>query len=122
MSAGTFSKAFYATDTGNIAPVRVQPETLTASVGGGANASAAGPATTGFPAVLISKSRRSKGIHPRYVTVEFSATPPAGYAIGGYYNIHIMQASVWAAVEEGDTGTYLSTAVRVISKSPELKR
>lgn len=118
MSAGAFKRAFYETNVGNIAPIRVQPETIAATVGG-LNASATGPKTPGFPGVSVSRSRRSRGIHPRLATVTFTGTPPTGYLAGQSYAIPILTPARWANIGEGDTGTYLGQPIEVVSVTDE---
>lgn len=120
MSAGNFTLSFYATNASFIAPARIQPETLLATFGSGPNATPGGPATAGIPRIIISKSRKAYGIHPRTVTVRFTATPPTGYALGQTYTIPVLTQGAWDAVTDGATGTYLGVATVVVSKAPEI--
>lgn len=81
MSTGAFQNSFYNSNkTGDVHPIRIQPETLTLSVGGVANAAAAGPAGSPISA-QVSQSKRSKGLNARTVTFKFTPASPAGYLV-----------------------------------------
>lgn len=70
MSAGAFTVSTYeSTATGNVHPIRVQPETLQITLGGTANAGAAG--TAQLPSAQVSQSKRSLGINARTITFKF---------------------------------------------------
>lgn len=123
MSAGEFTRTFYELDTGNgggIARIRVQPETLAATIGGSANTAPAGPATVPVSA-SVSAGNRENGIKARSVTLLFTAAAPTGYS-GDPVTIPVMQESTFAAWTLGATGTYLGAAVEVIGRSPERVR
>jgi len=117
MSAGDFEYSKYESDAGNIYRVRVQPETLAATIGS-ANAAPAG-ATDTEGTIKINFSRRAFGITQRFVTVRFTATVPTGYSADSTPRIPIMTKSVYDAIDLDDTGTYLGSAVEVIAKSAE---
>lgn len=79
MSSGAFINSFYNSNkTGDIHPIRVQPETLTLSVAGVTNTAATGPAGSPISA-QVSQSKRSKGLNARTVTFKFTPTAPEGY-------------------------------------------
>lgn len=118
MSAGRFDDAFYELDGGLIAPIKVQPETLALTLGGSANATATGPADIPCSAV-VSRGRRSKGINARLVRVTFTAAPPTGYAENEVIALPWLVPSTFNALNPGDTGTYLATAVRLVGKTGE---
>lgn len=123
MSAGAFERTFYELDTGNgggIARVRVQPETLAATINGAANAAPAGPATLPT-AAKVSKGAREIGIGCRTVTLEFTGTPPTDYS-GDDVVIPVLQEATYAAWTVGQTGTYLGAPVEVVGRSPESVR
>lgn len=121
MSEGQFIRSFYSTDAGNTAKMRVQPETLAATIGGTANAAPAGPATVGFPSVQISRSRRSLGVHARFVTFAWT-TPPAGYDPNGLVSLPVPDPTVFAGIADGEAVAYLGGDGEVVSKTPELIR
>ena len=121
MSAGAFTRTFYESDTGLIHPVRLQPETLDAVFDSTDNDPPAGPTTSEISA-QVTGSRRGLGLFARYVTVSFTATPPAGYLAGGTYRITVPDPAVFDAITPLSTGTYLSTAIIVISKTAEVRK
>lgn len=121
MSQGQFSRSRYEADNDDIHPIRVQPETLSASLGGGANAAPTGAVTVGISA-RTSQSARAFGLRPRSVSLAWTATPPTGYDERGTLRIPILTKARFDAIVVGSTGTYLDTGVTVIGKSPESKR
>lgn len=118
MSSGTFSISRYETDDGEIHPVRVQPETLAATFGTTANAAPSGSVTNNQRA-KVTKGKRQYGIGTRTVTITFAGTPPANYKPYGVITLPVMQKTVWDAITDGSTVTYLSTAGTVAYKTPE---
>lgn len=121
MSAGAFTRTFYESDTGLIHPIRLQPETLAAVFDATDNDPPAGPTTSGISA-QVTGSRRGLGLFARYVTIAFTATPPAGYLAGQSYRITVPDPTVFDAITPLSTATYLSTAAIVISKTAEQVR
>lgn len=119
--AGAFTTTAYELDSGTNVPIRVQPETLAANIGA-VNAAPTGGAAAGWPSAMVSKSKRGLGIHPRTVSVRFTATPPEGYAANVAYTIPVLKKSVWDAITPTTTGTYLGVAVKYAGKSPEVIR
>jgi hypothetical protein len=124
MSAGEFQAGRYEDNNGNVWRVRVQPETAALTINSNANAYPAAQATAGLPTLPINvSSRRKFGIKQRSVTVEMTAAPTGARAdyvgLGSRFVIPIFQESVWDAIGEEDTGTYLETAVIVRRKSNE---
>lgn len=117
MSAGEFEVARYASDSGELYNVRVQPETLLLNVGG-VNASA-GATATAEPSAQVGASRRSLGVHCRGVRVRFTAGAPTGYAAGTTFFLPVMTTAVFNAINKFDTGSYLGGTVEVVSKVPE---
>lgn len=120
MSSGAFAYDRYELDSGDVARIRVQPETLAANIGSvnsGATAAITIPGT-----VRTSNGNRAFGIKPRTVTLKWSAAAPAGYLAGSTVTIPILQAANWTAINNGDTGTYLGASVEVVGKSPERVR
>ena len=79
MSAGSFSRSKYESDTGYIHPIRVQPETLALTLASTANSAPTGVISSGISA-RVSNGNRQLGLKPRHVVVAFTATPPAGYS------------------------------------------
>ena len=119
MSAGAFITAFYTTNAGNKVAVRLQPETTQVILGGGTNVPGTGPADSGWPSAVVSKSRRGIGIHPRLATVKFTGTPPTGYKAGSTYRIVVLNEAVWTPLGKGSIGQYLGQDIEVVSTTPE---
>ncbi len=120
MSSGSFVRTFYgisAENGGGVAPIRLQPETLAATLGGTANAAVGGPATQAG-SVTISQGRRSAGINARYVTVSWDGAPPDDYS-GLTARIVVPDPDVYAGTSIGDSVTYLGTAATIVGRTPE---
>lgn len=120
MSAGAFVRSRYESDDGEIHPIRVQPETLSANVGA-VNAGAAGAATSS----LSAKARggnREYGLKARSVTVAFTGSVPDDYEPGNTYRIPILTQATYDAAVVGGTGTYLDNPIEIVGKSPERVR
>jgi hypothetical protein len=123
MSSGAFTRTFYevsAENGGGIAPIRLQPETLSATIAGSANAAPDGPATIPGSAT-ISQGRRSAGINARYITVAWTGDPPTDYS-GLTARIVVPDPAVYADATLGASVTYLSTAATVVGRTPETVR
>lgn len=122
MSAGVFVRSSYnATYIPTaIHPIRVQPETITATIGTVANDAPTGAITNPITAT-VSRNKRQKGLLPRTVTLESPpGDPPAGYKDGGITVIPALQEAFWNAAVPGATCTYLTKAFTVVSRSPEI--
>ena len=121
MSAGVFTRSRYEDDDNEIHPIRVQPETLTATFNSVANSAPTGAVTSSISA-QVTGSRRGLGLFARYATVVFTGTPPDGYATGQSYKIVVPNPTVFDGITVGQTGTYLTVATQVISKTAEVQR
>jgi hypothetical protein len=124
MSAGVFQTVLYSSNvTGTIHPIRVQPETLSLSLGGTANAAATGTAI--LPSAQVSKGKRSIGINARTVTVKFATgNEPDGYKPNSPITVPWLQnnAAFINAVPNVTVVTYLSETAILVGKSPEFVR
>lgn len=118
MSAGAFEIAAYETDPGVIHSIRIQPETLAATVDGTANAAAAG-AITGLGSASVSRGRRANGINARLVRLRFTGAAPTGYLANGTVTIPALTPEFYDGAIRGATGNYLGVAVEVAGRSPE---
>lgn len=117
MSAGNFARSRYESDTGEIHPIRVQPETISANVGA-ANAAPAGAVTSPISA-RVSGSNRTLGLVARRVRLAFTAAVPDGYAEDSVLSIPVLTPTAYAAAITGATGTYLGSPVVVVGRTPE---
>lgn len=125
MSAGKFVKSSYEEDNGTIHPIKVQPETLTTSLGGAPNVV---PSTAGDNVVRskisakVSKTNKEIGLRPRMVAITFppvDGAQPDGYAVGATVKIPVLDKDTWDGLSEGDSATYLTKAGRISSTIPE---
>ena len=121
MSQGQFVRSRYEADAGTIHNIRVQPLTLTAVVGGGANSAPTGAVDSPISA-RSSQSARAFGLRPRQVTLAWSGDPPTGYDDRGTIRIPILTPARFNAINVGATGTYRGAGVTVVGKSPESTR
>lgn len=118
MSAGNFVRSRYESNSGEVYPIRVQPETLLLTIGGSSNTAPAG-AITAEVSARANGSRRTLGMNARTVTVAFTAAQPEGYAANSTLTIPVLNPTFWDTITRGATGTYLETAIEVVGKSPE---
>lgn len=119
MSQGNFKRSKYVSNGGTrIYPVRIQPETEGLTIGGVANAAVVAEATE-EPSAKVSGGRRGLGVNCRKVRIQFTATPPTGYAANKTLSVPILQPSVFEGISKGNSGTYLGVAVEVVGKTPE---
>lgn len=124
MSAGTTVSSAYENNFGAFFPVRIQPETLTLTLGGQANDAPVGPAPPNTPSAKISGGQREAGMICRKVRFRFSgATIPPGYKVNGILTLPVLTPGAYNAWGKGSTGTYTleGTAydVAFVGKSPE---
>lgn len=117
MSAGEFGFANYFADGGDVCRVRIQPETLEATLGGNVNANVAG--TVNQLATANATGTKGNGVFCRRVNVTFTGAPPAGYSPGGRASIVWLSKAGFDDIQKGDTGNYLGAPVRVTGKFAE---
>jgi len=122
MSAGAFVNTLYRASYGDgtqVHPIRVQPETLLATIGGVAN-SAPTTAQTNPIQARVSGSRRSIGLIARAVSLQAPATgQPAGYKPLGITRIPALTQAFYDAAVKGAVCTYLNSSFTVVSRSLE---
>lgn len=122
MSAGAFVISRYEAQYGagdQRHPIKVQPETENADIGGITNAPPIGSATSPISA-QVSRGNRQLGLKPRKVTLRLPATGlPAGYAPSGTVVIPALNVDFYNAATPGTTVTYLGVDCVVISRTPE---
>lgn len=118
MSSGVFQLARYETDQGNVVNIKVQPETIAASIGGQTNIAATADLSPGFPSAKVSGSNREIGINARIVTVKFTAAK-TDYKPDSPLKIPALRPAFFNACQIGAEGTYLGTACRVVGRRAE---
>lgn len=113
MSAGPFLISKYETDDGPIRPIRIQPETLTVAD----NAEPAAGSDGAF--VKISGSKRSYGVHPRYLTLSRSVGSADYGSAKAYARIVILTPAAHDAAVVGATVAYAGVDWIIASKTDE---
>lgn len=125
MSAGPFLDAFYTSDTGDVHPIKVQPETASLVIGQSTNTIPAGPANNA-QRVLVSAGRNSYGVKARKVRVEMTSATTQGdpIAAGNILEFPWFDPDTFLSVTRpgGQTGTYRGGSCRVVGGSPEYFR
>lgn len=122
MSSGSFVRSRYGADYGDgtaIHPIRVQPETISLTINSEDNDPPAGAINNPISAI-VSRGKRSSGLIPRIITLQFPATgQPTGYKALGFVRVPALNATIWQSAQRGDTATYLGVSCTVVSKSAE---
>lgn len=118
MSAGAFENGKYELGGGQIARVRVQPETKALVIGAQTNTYPAADPTLPGRYPLNLNGKRRKPFSARSVSVKLTAAL-AGYKPDSILKIPIFRPAMYNAIIEGATGTYLGTAIEVVGKSNE---
>lgn len=122
MSAGEFTSSKYESNSGSIYKIRVQDETLSATIGAVAN-TAPIAAVDQEVSAKASGGKREIGMIARTVTLRFTGTLPTGYS-GDDVTVPVMQSSTfdsWTTPAD-QTGTYQGVAVTLVGQSAERKR
>lgn len=121
MSTGAFVASVYTNGlNGDTHAARVQPETLTLSIGGAVNTAAAGPPTSALRA--FSSQRNRKGaVNMRKVGLEILDGGDNDYLEGSVIYVPVMQPATLASylIPQDQEGTYNGATVRVIGSSAE---
>jgi len=119
MSAGAFEIGRYeSTDTGNLHPIRVQPETKALQLEGVTNAYPTETDTV-LPSAQVSRGKRALGINARTVTIRLTAAL-TGYKVDSPITLPwFVDGADFNGFKRGDTGTYLGTACVVVGTSKE---
>ena len=123
MSTGAFQTSKYlASYSGDVHPIRIQPETLGLTIDGTANAAPAGDVANSLRA--IASGGRRVGLTPRKLGVRITASGPNGYLVGSALYVPWLNEATFQSVVStlGATGTYNGADVEVIGSSPERYR
>lgn len=129
MSAGKFVRSRYQASYSNtqIHPIRVQPETVavtspdTGGDPGIPNDPPAGAVSNPISA-LSSLNRNARGLRPRYITLQWTGTPPTGYDVDGTVKVVALTQAFFDDCLPGQTVTYLGATAEIVSKEPERVR
>lgn len=118
MAQGPFTDSIYASDEGYFFSIKVQPETLAATLDGVANAAGTGPVDQVVVA-RVSGSRRGYGVFARTVRLKVTAAGTSGEAVGAVLTIPALTPAFYAKGKKGFTGTYNGATVKALGRSPE---
>lgn len=117
MSAGAFLRGRYERKNGDIHPIRVQPETVTAW-----NPLPAGAITAGS-LIRVTGSRRKYGIKARQIAFAWkSGTAPAGYDPDGTIRLPIFTEAAFDLIDLYSEQPYLGGTLIAIGAYPETGR
>lgn len=123
MSAGSFLNSRYEASyaTGQIHPIRIQPETAALALTADTSETNAPPtgAVTNPISALVSRGARQKGLKPRKVTIRVTGTPPTGYEVGSTVTLPILNEVLFGDLNQGVSVNYLGTTWEVLGRSPE---
>lgn len=124
MSAGPFIDSRYEANSGFVFPIRIQPETNSLELDTTTNSPPTEDVTADLPTLVLTKSRRGFGVHPRTFTIVLTGdglpdSRTEEYREGNSYTIPILQASVWDSLVKGDVGTYQGIPCVLRTKTPE---
>jgi len=117
---GVFSDSKYEANNGDIYALRIQPETLTLTLGSATNTAPTAAIDQPISA-KVSGGRRGYGVHCRTVTIRLTADKD-GYKSGAVLRLPWLKASTFDALTPKATGTYDSTACILVGTSAEKKR
>lgn len=118
MSSGSFVQSKYESDRGSVHQIKLQPETVFASVGGQTNDPPSSVVNSPF-AAEVNRGAKSYGLRPRYVNVAFKDTPPTGYQPYTTLKISILDPDTFSLISTGDAVTYNGGTGAVTSKAAE---
>ncbi len=119
MSSGAFTISKYEDDDDVVRPIRLQPETLAAVIGGVTNAPPAGSVLAATKAARARGSKRAIGIVARWASFTWTAAAPAGYKAGGVGRIPLLTEAAYDAATYGATGTYLGAGITITGRGGE---
>lgn len=122
MSSGPFALARYQNNNGDVLRMRVQPETIALTLGTATNGIASGAITPGFPSAILSRSRRSIGVHARRVTVRVTAAGTSGLSVGSVITLPWFVRATFDSLPQDATGTYNGASVVLIGSLGEKTR
>ena len=123
MSQGSFQIVNYGSDKlSTVHPIRIQPETLTLTIGGTTNAAPPGSAI--LPSAQVSQGKRKKGLNARTVTFKFApGSQPTGYKPESPITLPWLQDNAaFSGAFAGQTGSYQGEDIVVVGTANETAR
>lgn len=123
MSSGSFVIVNYGSNKlATVHPIRIQPETLTLSIGAVSNSAPAG--TPVLPSAQVSQGKRKKGLNARTVTFKFGPGDElAGYKPESPITLPWLVDNVaFNGAFAGQAGTYQGADIVVVGTANETAR
>lgn len=122
MSQGRFTRSKYEANNGDIHNIRVQPETLLATLGGTVNAAPSGAVDQSISA-RVSGGNREVGLKARSVTIAWNeGNAPDGYDERTPTRIPVLTPALFNSLSNGSTVSYNGGTGVVVGTNPERKR
>jgi hypothetical protein len=123
MSQGSFQIVNYGSNKlSTVHPIRIQPETLTLTIGGVTNSAPIGSGV--LPSAQVSQGKRKKGLNARTVTFKFApGSQPTGYKPESPITLPWLQNNdTFNETFAGQTGTYQGSDIVVVGTANETAR
>ena len=123
MSQGSFQIVNYGSNKlATVHPIRIQPETLTLTIGGITNSAPVGSSV--LPSAQVSQGKRKKGLNARTVTFKFTAgSQPAGYKPESPITLPWLQNNAtFNGTFAGQTGSYQGQDIVIVGTANETAR
>jgi len=123
MSQGAFQIVNYGSNKlATVHPIRIQPETLTLTIGGVTNSAPVGSAV--LPSAQVSQGKRKKGLNARTVTFKFApGQAPTGYKPESPISLPWLQNNAtFNGTFAGQAGTYQGGDIVVVGTANETAR
>ena len=123
MSQGSFQIVNYGSNKlSTVHPIRIQPETLTLTIGGITNSAPVGSAV--LPSAQVSQGKRKKGLNARTVTFKFApGSELTGYKPESPITLPWLQNNAaFNGAFAGQTGSYQGADIVVVGTANETAR
>jgi len=120
MSEGRFEIVNYGSNKlATVHPIRIQPETLTLTIGGVTNSAPIGSAV--LPSAQVSQGKRKKGLNARSVTFKFAVdAAPVGYKPESPISLPWLQNNAaFNGTFAGQEGSYQGADIVIVGTSNE---
>jgi len=120
MSAGAFVYSTYAANYGagaSIHPIKVQPETIAATIGAAGNDD--GGTLNNPISARVSGSRRGLGLFARLIRARLTGTAPDGYSANSVISIPALNVAFFTAAVKGAELDYLGTTWEITGTTVE---
>jgi len=123
MSEGSFRIVNYGSNKlATVHPIRIQPETLTLTIGSVSNSAPTGSAV--LPSAQVSQGKRKKGLNARTVTFKFTeGSEPTGYKPESPITLPWLENNAaFNGAFAGQTGSYQGQDIVIVGTANETAR